>query len=102
MIRLSTLIETFKQPFLAQYHDQMLPSQRTALAAMAQCRTRLSPRMQASCPECHEQVFVPHSCGHRSCPHCQAHESQQWIERQTRKLVPGEYYLLTFTLPAEL
>lgn len=102
MIRLSTLIETFKKPLLAQYRDQMLPSQLKALAALGQCRTRLSPRMQAACPECDEQVFVPHSCGHRSCPHCQAHESQQWIERQTRKLVPGEYYLLTFTLPAEL
>ncbi len=102
MIRISTLIETFKKPFLAQYHDQMLPGQVKALAAMEQCRTTLSLRMQAACPECGEQIFIPHSCGHRSCPHCQAHESQRWIERQTRKLVPGQYFMLTFTLPAEL
>lgn len=45
---------------------------------------------------------MPHSCGHRNCPHCQAHEGQQWLERQLRKQVPAEYFLLTFTLPTEL
>ncbi len=102
MIRMATLIETFKKPLLAQYRDHMLPGQIKALAAMERCRTASSARLQAACPECDEHIFVPHSCGHRSCPHCQAHESQRWIERQTRKRVPGEYFLLTFTLPAEL
>ena len=57
--------------------------------------------MEAHCPACAERVFVPHSCGHRRCPHCQHHESQQWLERPLENLVPGEYFLLTFTLPAE-
>ena len=43
--------------------------------------------------------MAPHSCGHRNCPHF---ESQQWIERQTQRLVPGRYFLITFTLPSEL
>jgi hypothetical protein len=102
MIRLSSIIETFEARFLAQYADRLLPGQRRALAAMKQCRTAHSPRMQAQCSDCDEQVFVPHSCGHRNCPHCQHHESQQWLERQLKKQVPGEYFLLTFTLPAEL
>jgi hypothetical protein len=42
------------------------------------------------------------SCGHRSCPHCQHHESQRWIERQQAKLFPVEYFQITFTVPAEL
>ena len=46
--------------------------------------------------------MVPHSCGHRNCPHFQHFESQRWIERQTQALVPGSYFLITFTLPAEL
>lgn len=102
MIRLATLIESFEAAFLAQYQDRLLPSQRQALTAMKHCRTAMSPRMQAACAACDEQVFVPHSCGHRHCPHCQAHESQQWLERQCKKQVPGEYFMLTFTLPAEL
>ena len=101
MIRLATLIEQFEQSLLAQYGARLLPEQRQALTAMKSCRTALSPRMQAHCPHCEEQVFVPHSCGHRLCPHCQHHESQQWLERQLKTLVPGAYFLLTFTLPAE-
>lgn len=101
MIRLSALIEPFEPSFLAQYGNRLRPEQRQALAAMKSCRNALSPRMQAHCPACEEQVFVPHSCGHRLCPHCQHHESQQWLERQLKTLVPGAYFLLTFTLPAE-
>lgn len=102
MIRLASIIDTFEAAFLAHYPDSVLPGQRHALTAMKHCRTALSPRMQAECVACDEQVFVPHSCGHRQCPHCQAHESQQWLARQLKKQVPGEYFLLTFTLPSEL
>jgi hypothetical protein len=102
MIRLASIIETFEAALLAKYSNGMLPSHRRALAAMKQCRNVLSHRMQVQCNDCDTQYFVPHSCGHRSCPHCQHHESQQWLERQLKKQVPGDYFLLTFTLPAEL
>ena len=101
MILLSSLIERFEADFLAQYQDRILPSHRRALAVMKDCRTAASPLMQAQCTACDRQVFVPHSCGHRSCPHCQNHESQQWLARQLEKQVPAQYFLLTFTLPAE-
>jgi hypothetical protein len=102
MILLSSIIATFEAEFLAQYGHELLPGQRRALAAMGRCRTAHSPRMQAQCDNCDECRFIPHSCGHRACPHCQHHESQQWLQRQLKKLVPGDYFLLTFTLPAEL
>ena len=102
MIRLSSLIEKFEPALLAKYHARLLPSHRRALLAMKQCRSARSPKMQVQCSDCDEQHFVPHSCGHRSCPHCQHHESQQWLERQLKKQVPGDYFLVTFTLPAEL
>jgi hypothetical protein len=100
MILLSTIIRLFEAEFLAQYQDSLLPSHLKALAAMKDCRTSASPAMLAQCTDCDHQVLVPHSCGHRSCPHCQHHESQQWLERQLQKLVPGQYFLVTFTLPA--
>ena len=102
MILFSSIIQQFEADFLAQYAGRTLPSQRKALTAMKVCRTHLSPRMRAGCSACDHQSYVPHSCGHRNCPHCQAHESQQWLERQLQKLVPAEYFLVTFTLPAEL
>lgn len=42
------------------------------------------------------------SCGHRSCPRCQNQEATHWLERQRAKLLPVDYFLVTFTLPAEL
>ncbi len=102
MILLSSIIKKFDTQFLEQYQDSILPSHRKALAAMRACRSSSGPLMQAQCTECGSQTFVPHSCGHRNCPHCQHHESQQWLERQLKKQVPTDYFLLTFTLPAQL
>ncbi len=102
MIALAELIERFEPALLQRYHDRLLPSQLQALAAMKRCRTRFAPRMLAQCTACGEQRSVPHSCGHRACPHCQHHEGQRWLERQLGSLVPATYFLVTFTLPAEL
>lgn len=101
MIRLASVIETFEADFLGQYRQRLTPDHTRALAAITHCRTQASPRMQVQCAECEHQILVPHSCGHRHCPHCQHHESQQWLERQMKRLVPAEYFLITFTLPAE-
>ena len=101
MIRLASIIDTFESAFLAQYQDRLRPEHTRALAAMKHCRTQASPKMQVACTQCDHHTLVPHSCGHRHCPHCQHHESQQWLERQLAKQVPAEYFLITFTLPAE-
>ena len=102
MITLASVIERFEADYLRQYQNAILPSQRKALAAMKLCRSSVGVLMLAQCSACNEQRFVPHSCGHRNCPHCQHFESQRWIERQTQRLVAGSYFLITFTLPAEL
>ena len=101
MILLSALVQMFKQQLVDRYQDELLPSHYQALTAMEACRTQVSPLMKACCDDCRHQLYIPHSCGHRLCPHCQHHESQQWLERQLEKLVPADYFLLTFTLPAQ-
>ena len=102
MIRLAHIIEAHAAELIAQDSPRLLPSQWAALGALQLCRSRMSPRMQLACDDCSAQSFLPHSCGHRSCPHCQAHESQRWIDQQLKKLVPGNYFMITFTLPAQL
>lgn len=102
MILLSDLITEYYPVLMAKRGLDLLPSHRAALSAMQTCRTEKSHVMLATCEDCDYQTFYPHSCGHRLCPHCQHHESQQWIERQRRKRVPADYYMITFTLPAQL
>jgi len=69
---------------------------------MANCRTESSPVMVVECSDCGNKEVIPHSCGHRSCPHCQHYESQRWLERQRAKLLPVSYFMVTFTLPRQL
>ena len=102
MILLASIIKEFAGKFSRQYTP--LPSHKQALRAMAQCRKHHSPYMIAQCTndQCGQLTYVPHSCGHRNCPHCQNHESQRWIEAQLDKELPAQYFLLTFTLPKQL
>lgn len=100
MILLSDVINEFEDRFLTQYKNMTLPGHRKALRAMKRCRKEHGPHMLARCTgnHCDNQMYIPHSCGHRNCPHCQNHENWQWIENQLEKRLPAPYYLITFTL----
>jgi len=104
MILLSSIIKQFKDRFLDRYKNYLLPSHIKALHAMASCRQEHGPHMPAQCTnqDCGKLIYIPHSCGHRNCPHCRNHENQQWIENQLSKRLPAKYYLITFTLPGQL
>ena len=101
-MNLMAIVEQFHDPFLAQYKDRLLSSQRNALQAILRCRTPASGELHVRCTECDQTEWRPLSCGHRSCPKCQNHEASQWLDRQQAKLLPATYFMVTFTLPAEL
>jgi len=96
MMLLSTIIKQFADSFRQRYAKNILPGHIKALEAMAGCRQTHGPHMLAQCTnrQCDAQTYIPHSCGHRNCPHCQNHESQQWIEQQLSKRLPRTYYSL--------
>ena len=100
-MKLADIVHQFEADFLHQHGSKLLPSGRAALNAFKSCRNALSAKMAVQCNDCHTTEYVPHSCGHRNCPHCQAHESQQWITRQHAKQLPCDYFMVTFTLPKE-
>jgi len=102
MITLAQVINTFESQLRQVYGNRLLPGHERALSAMKRCRTSASRQMLAQCPDCEHCTVIPHSCGHRLCPHCQSFESQRWLERQQQLRVPCEYFLLTFTVPQEL
>jgi hypothetical protein len=104
MILLSSIINEFEDQFLVKYKNNILPGHKKALQAMKLCRKEHGPHMLARCTNhnCGQMTYIPHSCGHRNCPHCQNHENWQWIENQLSKRLPAQYYLITFTLPSQL
>ena len=54
------------------------------------------------CGDCAETSFGFHSCHHRACPRCGGADTAAWTQRQEARLLPVDYFLITFTVPQEL
>lgn len=75
---------------------------RRAIWAITHCRTRTMGGHVHACPDCGEKAFAYHSCNHRSCPLCGRSATAQWVGRELAKRIAAPYFMVTFTLPAEL
>ena len=85
-----------------KYSNKILPGHKNAMTAMLKCRTEDCGEVTVKCPDCGRVESFNHSCGHRSCPCCQNHETSKWIEKQRNKLLPVRYFLVTVTVPYQL
>ena len=101
-MELATIAHNYLDRFKISHGRSATPDQWSALNAILGCRTAQYGELYLSCKACHWQGQQHRSCGHRSCNRCQNHCTTRWLERQTRKLLPVEYFMVTFTLPAEL
>ena len=101
-MELASIIEHYQAPLRARYGAELLPVQKQALNAIVHCRSERYGEMVLNCEVCAQQQHYFHSCGHRSCPRCQNHETTEWLARQRQKLLPVDYFMATFTLPYEL
>lgn len=102
MTVLSLVIENHLDELELLPGPELLPSHRQALRAMVRCPRQGSDLMVLECPDCKTNLNIPHSCGHRSCPNGQHHESQQWLDKQQGKVLPVTCFMVTFTVPAEM
>ena len=100
-----TLAEVLREhwPGYARSHRSTLaaPHHRAVRCALA-CRTPEMGGRLYRCDDCHHPHFAYHSCNHRNCPQCGALDQQIWTARQEARLLPVPYFMVTFTLPAEL
>ncbi len=102
MITLAELLHQHADDLVAEYGQRLRPEHHRALWALQACHTAQCGTLHYACPGCQTPQDRYASCGHRFCPACQHHHNQQWLARQQRKLLPCDYYLVTFTLPAAL
>lgn len=100
-----TINEIFRH-YAAEYlnkHGRDIPvSHLKAIRDIINCRTPIMGGTTYFCEECNTYHYSYHSCKNRNCSQCQNENNQEWIKKQVKKLLPVKYYLLTFTLPAEL
>jgi hypothetical protein len=101
-MELAAIIHQYRGDLEQHYGDRLLPGHRCAMDAMLRCRTPQSGQVHWACHHCHRHQHQPLSCGHRSCPRCQHQEATRWLDRQRAKLLPVDYFMVTFTLPAQL
>lgn len=73
-----------------------------AVRCVLACRTPEMGGRVHRCGGCRRHHYAYHSCNHRSCPKCGARGQQEWTARQEARLLPVPYFMVTFTLPAEL
>jgi cation transport regulator ChaB len=88
--------------YFQQFATAMPAQQRKALLAMQLCR---SPRMGSTmfaCPHCGKTQTLPRSCANRHCPTCQSDKARQWFDTHRDKMLPCNYFMVSFTLPQQL
>ena len=98
-MELAKILHQYREPFMRKYEDLLSSDQVKAFNAILTCRTIESGEVAVSCAHCSHIEWKPLSCGNRNCPKCQNHNTSQWIDRQTNKLLPVRYFMITFTLP---
>ena len=102
MITLGEIFRRHGPAYREKFGDRMPPSHRAAMAAIEQCRTEAFGGHVYTCPRCATTRYCYHSCRNRHCPTCQQGQAQSWLAKQQELLLPVPYFLVTFTLPAQL
>jgi hypothetical protein len=102
MIELADIFRRYGPPYREKYGERLPFSHRQAMKAIEQCRTEALGGHVYTCDACEETVYSYHSCKNRHCPKCQNEAAQCWLVEQQELLLPTFYFMVTFTLPAEL
>lgn len=102
MVEMADILRRHGEEYRLKYADRMLPSHQRAMRDIEECRTPIRGGSLHGCPECPEVLeYSYHSCKNRACPKCGNGETTRWLERQRALLLPVDYFMVTYTLPAE-
>jgi hypothetical protein len=102
MTSIRDIFTTFGPEYLQRYATTMPKTHRKVLDAITACRTEACGIAFYQCEGCAEPSQFLRSCGNRHCPTCQYNKSQQWLQTQIERQLPGHHFLITFTVPEQL
>jgi hypothetical protein len=99
----SSVQEIMKMGYAAfQQHHRLPDHVRKAARALIQCRTAALGGHVQACPEGHYHRQWYNSCRNRICPQCNWLQIEQWLRKQSERLLKCGHYHMIFTLPHEL
>ena len=104
---LSDVCAKYGAAYLDHYGDRVPTEHRRVLQLIADCGTGRLGSASYRCAQCAAdgRDAIHHTnatCGNRHCPGCQTANNGEWCVQQTKKLLPCEYFFVTFTIAAEL
>jgi hypothetical protein len=102
VIEVAEIFRRYGPAYREKFGERMPLRHRLAMAAIEQCRTEAMGGHVYHCEACDEALYSYHSCKNRHCPKCQNETAEQWLVEQQELLLPTPYFMVTFTLPAEL
>ncbi len=102
MPTVADVLRRYGGQYLERFGATMPGEHKKVLHAITACRTGELGTVLYVCQSCGEIYAIGRSCGNRHCPTCQHEKTKAWLDKQTDRLLPCPYFLVTFTLPAEL
>jgi hypothetical protein len=102
VIEMAEIFRRYGPEYREKFGQRMPLRHRLAMAAIEHCRTEALGGHIYHCEACDEAVYSYHSCKNRHCPKCQNETAEQWLVEQQELLLPTPYFMVTFTLPADL
>ena len=102
MPTVADVLRRYGGQYLERFGTTMPREHKKVLHAITACRTGELGTVLYVCQSCGEIHAIGRSCGNRHCPTCQHGKTKAWLDKQTDRLLPCPYFLVTFTLPAEL
>ena len=94
MITLAQILRDHQAGLQDHYGERMRSEHYAALQSILACHTPNCGEVRYQCAPCQQRQ--------QAYPSCQHGINRQWLERQRQKLLPVDYSLVTFTLPAQL
>ena len=101
MTTLSAIFNAFAPESLAR-SPNLPTSHHKVISAIQHCRSGPDGHRLSQCHSGGQHHRVHHACGHRHCPQCQHHTTQQWFHHHLDTQLPGPHCLVTFTVPETL
>lgn len=95
------VLRRFLPGFLST-NPSLSSEQRRAIWAIEHCRTAAMGGRLFACEACGTHHYAYHSCNHKACPQCGKAATARWVKRELAKLIGAPYFMVTFTLPAEM
>jgi len=101
MSNMTNIMKLHGAEYLEKFGATMPSNHKKVIHAISNCRQGYYGYSDFKCECCGKCKRLLNCCGNRHCPSCQTDKNQKWLAKQMDKLLPTNYFFITFTLPKE-